>query len=379
MDINDYRVRIDQIDTELLSLLEERMRVAEGIAQYKKENSIPITDAIREREVIEEITDESSPDLAYYNRVLFTTLMEMSKDHQAKVIDQETQIAEDIKEALKNSPKDFPERPLVACQGVEGAYSQEACGRIFKMPKIMFMKNFRGVFAAINGGLCQYGILPIENSTAGSVNQVYDLMMEYNFHIVKSIKVKINHSLLSNKGAAKESIRDIYSHPQALAQCDEYIKKMPMVTVHVCENTAEAAKMVAESGRTDVAAIASSENRDLYGLEVIEEAIQDNDNNYTRFICITKDLEIFPGANRTSLMLVTNHKPGSLYQVLARFNAMGINIIKLESRPIPSTDFEFMFYFDIDEFVYSDNFIRMINQLNLNCREFIYLGSYIEL
>ncbi len=379
MDINDYRVRIDQIDTELLSLLEERMRVAEGIAQYKKENSIPITDAIREREVIEEITDESSPDLAYYNRVLFTTLMEMSKDHQAKVIDQETQIAEDIKEALKNSPKDFPERPLVACQGVEGAYSQEACGRIFKMPKIMFMKNFRGVFAAINGGLCQYGILPIENSTAGSVNQVYDLMMEYNFHIVKSIKVKINHSLLSNKGAAKESIRDIYSHPQALAQCDEYIKKMPMVTVHVCENTAEAAKMVAESGRTDVAAIASSENRDLYGLEVIEEAIQDNDNNYTRFICITKDLEIFPGANRTSLMLVTNHKPGSLYQVLARFNAMGINIIKLESRPIPSTDFEFMFYFDIDESVYSDNFIRMINQLNLNCREFIYLGSYIEL
>ena len=137
--------------------------------------------------------------------------------------------------------------------------------------------------------------------------------------------------------------------------------------------------MVAESGRTDVAAIASSENRDLYGLEVIEEAIQDNDNNYTRFICITKDLEIFPGANRTSLMLVTNHKPGSLYQVLARFNAMGINIIKLESRPIPSTDFEFMFYFDIDESVYSDNFIRMINQLNLNCREFIYLGSYIEL
>ena len=379
MDINDYRARIDQIDTELMSLLEERMRVAEGIAQYKKENSIPITDAMREREVIEEITDESSPDLAYYNRILFTTLMEMSKDHQAKVIDQETKIAEDIKEALQYSPKDFPERPLVACQGVEGAYSQEACERFFKMPKIMFMKNFRGVFAAINGGLCQYGILPIENSTAGSVNQVYDLMMEYNFHIVKSIKVKINHSLLSNKGASKEGIRDIYSHPQALAQCEEYIKKMPMVTVHVCENTAEAAKMVAESGRTDVAAIASSENRDLYGLDVIEEAIQDNDNNYTRFICITKELEIFPGANRTSLMLTTNHKPGSLYQVLARFNAMGINIIKLESRPIPSTDFEFMFYFDIDESVYSENFIRMINQLNLNCKEFIYLGSYIEL
>lgn len=162
-------------------------------------------------------------------------------------------------------------------------------------------------------------------------------------------------------------------------QCDDYLKHFPHAKITVCENTAEAAKMVAESDRDDVAALASYECGKLYGLECLEEAVQDNGNNYTRFICISKKLEIYPGADKTSLMLVVSHQPGSLYNVLARFNALGIQIFKLESRPIPQRDFDYMFYFDIVSEVHSDEFVRLINQLEEMTREFKYLGSYMEI
>ena len=304
--------------------------------------------------------------------------MEMSKDHQAKVIDQETQIAEDIKEALKNSPKDFPERPLVACQGVEGAYSQEACGRIFKMPKIMFMKNFRGVFAAINGGLCQYGILPIENSTAGSVNQVYDLMMKHRFRIVRSVRVKVDHCLAARKGVKLNDLKEVISHEQALAQCAEFLKGLGNVRTTAYENTAAAAKAVAESGRDDVAAICSKRCADLYGLECLQSDMQDQGANFTRFICISKDLEIYPGADKTSIMAVTTHTPGALYKLLGRFYAFGVNLTKLESRPLPDRNFEFMFYFDLEKSVNSPDFAGMIGEISELCEQFEYLGSYSE-
>lgn len=379
MDISDYRKAIDKIDRELVEKIEERMRVAEKIAEYKKEKDLPITDYLRERQLLDKICDLSSEDMAGYNRIMFSTLMEVSKDHQRKIALQDAKIVDEIKKALEETPKELPERPVVACQGVAGAYSQEASDKFFKMPKLMYVKNFNGVFAAIDSGLCQYGVLPIENSTAGSVNQVYDLMMKHNFHIVKSLRLKIDHNLLGCKGATKESIKEIFSHEQAIAQCDEYLKQYPNAKITICENTAEAAKSVAESGRTDVAALASYNSAKFYNLDVIESAVQDQDNNYTRFICITKKLEIYPGANKTSIMMVVDHKPGSLYNVLSRFNAMGINLVKLESRPLPEREFEFMFYFDIECSAYSAEFVRMMNQLEEMSREFKYLGSYVEM
>ena len=378
MDIQDYRTQIDEIDRELIKKMEERMRISEKIAQYKDENGLRILDPVRERKLLDRVQEQSSPDLAYYNRMLFSSIMEMSRDHQVRTLNKSTPLTEQIMDAIENTPKTFPEAPSVACQGVQGAYSQQACDKMFKMAVIMYMKNFRGVFAAIDAGLCHYGVLPIENSTAGSVNQVYDLMQEYHFHIVRSMRIRIDHCLLVNSGTNKEDIKDIYSHEQALSQCEDYLKHFPMATLHVCENTAEAAKMVAESGRHDAAAIGSVENGELYGLECLEESIQDRDNNYTRFICIAKDLEIYPGADRTSIMIVLRHEAGSLYQAMARFNAMGINLLKLESRPLPSREFEFMFYFDIEESVYTEAFAQMINQLQEMSLEFRYLGSYEE-
>lgn len=273
-ELKEYREKIDKIDREIIKCFDERMRVAEDIGKYKEKRQLPISDLIRENEKIDAITDMASPDMASYTRLLYNMIMEMSKDHQRNIMGKESTLIKEIHTALEETPKVFPDRAIVACQGVSGAYSQQACEKIFKMPKIMYVKNFNGVFAAIDKGLCQYGILPLENSTAGSVNQIYDLMMKYNFHIVKSVKLKINHSLLAPMGVKKENIKEIFSHEQAIAQCEEYLKEFKDVKITVCENTAEAAKQVATSGRKDVAALASSVCGELYGLNCLEEGMQ---------------------------------------------------------------------------------------------------------
>jgi chorismate mutase/prephenate dehydratase len=268
---------------------------------------------------------------------------------------------------------------MVACQGVEGAYAQIACEKMFKSPMIMYFKNFDGIFNAIDQGLCQYGILPIENSTAGSVKKVYDLMISKNFKIVRSVRVKIDHCLLAKKGTQLSDITEIFSHEQAINQCSSFLSSLgSKIKITPVENTARAAQIVAESERTDIASLSSRSCAELYSLETLVSSAQDNGNNHTRFICITNNTEIYPGADRTSLMIVAPHKPGSLYKILSRFNALGINRLKLESRPIPDRDFEFAFYFDLESSVYSPRLASLLAELERECDEFTYLGSYSE-
>ena len=261
---------------------------------------------------------------------------------------------------------------------MEGAYSQIACDKLFAMPDIVYFKSFEGVFQAVEQGLCEYGVLPIENSSHGTVSAVYDLMRHYKFHILRSIKVQINHMLLANPGAKKETIREIFSHEQALGQCAAYLKQFPDAKITVVENTAVAAKRVGESGRTDVAAISSRDCAALYGLAILEEDVQDAASNFTRFICITKELRIYPGASRISLMLSLPHRPGALYAMIAKFSALGLNLIKIESRPIPGRDFEFLFYFDMEASVYSDEVLSLLGELSEEPELFILLGCYSE-
>ena len=184
--------------------------------------------------------------------------------------------------------------------------------------------------------------------------------------------------LLALPGVKMEDITEIYSHEPALGQCSKFLTGLNGVRVLPCDNTPMAAKMVAEKGDRHAAAISSHPCAALYGLTCLNDSIQDSDNNYTRFICISKKLEIYPGADKTSLMVVLPHRPGSLYQILARFYALGLNLIKLESRPLPDREFEFMFYFDLETSVYSDAFLRMVDDLSAICEEFQYLGSYSE-
>lgn len=378
MDLKECRSQIDNIDQELVRLFCRRMELSANIAQYKKANNLPIYVPTREREILQDVAKQAGPEMGNYTRVLYSMLFELSRSYQCKCNLESTPLYQEITSSIENTPKLFPQAPMVACQGVEGAYAQIACEKIFKDPFIMYFKNFDAIFGAIEQGLCQYGILPIENSTAGSVKKVYDLMIKHNFSIVRTFRLKIDHNLLANPGAAIDGIKEIYSHEQAINQCTDFLKNFSNVKIIPVENTAVAANMVAQSGRLDVAALSSHACEELYGLKSLADSVQDKGNNRTRFICISKNLEIYPGSDKTSIMMVLSHKPGALYKVLARMYTLGINVVKLESRPIPDRDFEFMFYFDLETSIYSEEFVQLMCELDDLCEEFKYLGSYTE-
>ena len=377
MDLSQYREQIDQIDDELIQLFARRMETAAQIAQWKRQAGKPVMDAGRERAKLLDVMNKCPAEFKDYAVSLYSLLFELSRSYQHRILDSSSALTEQISAAIAHTAPLFPKTASVACQGVEGAYSQLACEKLFRLPNIFYFNSFDAVFSAIEKGLCRYGIIPLENSTAGSVNKVYDLMMRHNFRIVRSVRLKVDHNLLVKPGTKLEDIQEIYSHEQAINQCARYLQKFSGVKIIPCENTAMAAKYVSEAGG-GAAALSSRSCAKLYGLACLEESVQDQGNNYTRFICISKELEIYPGANRTSLMMVLPHTPGSLYKVLSRFYALGINLNKLESRPLPERDFEFMFYFDLDTPVYSPQFIQLMGELQNICEEFNYLGSYSE-
>ena len=379
MELNDIRNEIDKIDAELIELYKKRMTLSARVAEYKRANDIPVLDSSRERDLLNKVSKLSGEEFEEYTRTLYSTILDLSKSYQHKILGNTSTLYSNIENAVENTPKVFPECASVACQGVEGAYSQIAAEKLFRLPTITYFSNFNSVFSAIDAKMCRYGILPIENSTAGSVKQVYDLMKEHNFKIVRSVRVKIDHDLLAKKGTKLSDIKEIYSHEQAINQCQKFLSTLPRdVKITCVENTAKAALIVSTSNRNDVASLSSHFCKEQYGLSVIAKHVQDNANNQTRFICITKDLEVYPGADKTSLMLVTPHKPGSLYKILSRFNSLGINLLKLESRPIPESNFEFMFYFDLESSVYSDRLAQLLSELEQVCEDFTYLGTYSE-
>lgn len=379
MNLEELRKEIDVIDDKLLAAFQERMAVVAKVGETKKEGDLPVLDAARERAKLEDISSKLPDELQQYGYFLWSMLFEISRSHQSALNPNPSPLRREIESAMADTPNLFPPRATVACQGVEGAYSQLACNKLFQRPQVMFFGSFESVFSAIENGFCDYGVLPLENSTAGSVNQVYDLMISHNCKIVRSARLKVDHNLLAKKGCRMEDIQEVFSHPQAISQCSAFLEKMGKnVKITPCENTAAAAEAVAKSQRKDVAAICSHNCISLYSLECLASDIQDRGDNYTRFICISKKLQIFPGADKTSLLVSLPHRPGSLYQILARFYTLGLNLIKLESRPIPGRDFEFMFYFDLETSVYSEEFIRMVDDLSSICEEFQYLGSYSE-
>lgn len=377
-ELEQLRGDIDAIDRQIVDLMKQRMETVAQVAEYKKANNIPVLDSGRERALLSKVGQEAGEELADYIQSMYRTIMAASRSYENGKLGRGSKVYDGIKKAMEETPQLFPQRPTVACQGIEGAYSQIACDRLFKAPSILYFQSFDHVFKAVESGMCQYGILPIENSTAGSVNAVYDLMIRHNFSIVRSARLKVSHNLLAKPGTKLEDIRDIYSHEQAISQCAGFLVGLKNVAVHVVENTAVAARMVAQSDRSDVAALSSRLCAEQYDLEIVRDNVQDQDNNYTRFICISKKPEIYPGADRTSLMMTLPHKPGTLYNVLAKFYALNINLQKLESRPLPNREFEFMFYFDVEASVYAPEMEKLFRDLEAESEQLRYLGTYHE-
>jgi len=378
--LGELREKIDSIDENLLSLFEQRMAAVSEIAAYKKSSGMPVLDSQREAEKLNAVSEKAKPETEQYARILYNTLFDLSRSYQRSSIrGKQSALCKTINDAVAGTPQLFPEKATVACQGVVGAYSELAATRLFKQPAIQYFKTFDSVFSAIENGFCKYGVLPLENSSAGSVNKVYSLMQSRNFYIVRSVRMKIDHCLAVPEGVKLQDIREIISHEQALAQCATFLEQLgPAVKITACENTAAAAEAAATSERRDLAAICSHRGATMYGLNILKQDIQDRSNNYTRFICISKNLEIYPGADSSSIILTLPHEPGSLYKALGRFYALGINLAKLESRPLPERDFDIMFYLTMETSVYSDTLAKLLDDMQGFAQEFKYLGSYSE-
>ena len=376
--LEQSREAIDRIDRELVKLFCERMGVSADVAEYKRSVGKAVTDAARERALLCKISELAGPEMEEYVRTLYASILSISKAYQHERLNTSSKLEKKISTAVKETSPFFPARAKVACQGVEGAYSLKATEKLFACPEVSFYKTFDDVFAAIDRGECRYGVLPIENSTAGSVTQIYDLMSNHRFYIVRALRLKVDHCLLAKPGTKKEDIKEIVSHQQALSQCAGYIASMNGVKATAFPNTAKAAEFVKDAGE-GYAAIANKDCADIYGLTVLEEDIQDNGNNYTRFICISKTPEIYPGADKTSIVLTVPHKPGSLSRLLTQIDAMNINLTKLESRPMPGHDFEFLFYFDLESPIESPALLRLLGELESSSEKFRYLGTYREM
>ncbi len=378
MDLGECRKEIDQINNEMLELFIKRMEISKAVAEYKLENSLPILNHARERDILHDMTVKAGEKYGNYVKVLYSVLLDLSRSYQSALMSGSTSVSDAITGTLESSPKLLPKNTEVACQGTEGAYSQIAADKLFGLEKIKYYKTFEDVFKAVRDGVCSYGVLPIENSTYGTVVEVYDLMKKYSFQIVRAVRLPIRHALLAPNGVRLEDIREVISHPQALGQCGEFFSSHPDIKVTTGVNTALSAEYVAGSGRRDIAAIASPECAELYGLTVLSKDIQNAAINTTRFICISKDACIFPGANKISIMLTLPHTPGSLYNTLAKFTAQGLNLTKLESRPIAGTDFEAQFYFDFEASPYDKNVLALLDDLSRDCESFSFLGAYSE-
>jgi chorismate mutase/prephenate dehydratase len=379
MELSDYRKQIDNIDDEICRLFAQRMNVVNEIGEFKRSHDVPVSSSSREREVLARISKQLPEDLEDFGRVLYRSMFDVSKAYEAMYKEKDSPLYKAISGLINADPAPFPKRAVVACQGREGAYSQIAAEKLFEVPEIMYNSTFEGVIRMVTDGLCEYGILPIENSTAGSVNEIYDLLIRYNVHIVRSTRVRIDHQLLAAKGAQLKDIKTIYSHPQAIDQCSHFLSTLKGVNIIPFDNTAMAAQKVSKDPSCSTASISSKSCADLYNMEVLARNIQNFDSNHTRFICIAKDARIYPGANRTSIMMVVSHKPGTLFSVLSKFNATGANLDKLESRPIPGRDFEFMFYFDIELSIYDKKFASLISELDHCGEQFKYFGTYQEI
>ena len=380
MELGDIRKEIDAIDGEIAQLFVRRMKAAASVAAAKRESGKPVLDPARERAVLAKAAAAVGPDFESEGRLLFSTLMALSRGHQRRLLSTGGAFVRMLEKAVADTPPRFPTQATVACPGAEGGYSQQAASALVQTPSILYFKDFNAVFSAVEQGMCEYGVLPVENSAAGSVTQVYDLMAKHDFKIVKAKKLRIRHVLLAQRGVRLGDVREIASHPHALAQCSEFLQAHPDVKAVPASNTAAAADALAKSGRRDAAVIASRDCAALYGLDVLAEDISDAASNYTRFILISRKCEIYPDASKVSLTMSLAHRPGALADVLMRFAAAGVNLAKLESRPVPGSDFEFRFVFDLEASPRDPAVADLLAGLagDPSVERFVFLGGYAE-
>lgn len=376
MSLDEIRKEIDHIDKELISLFCQRMECSKKVAEEKAKNNTPILNTKREKEILDHVFTEAG-EYGESTRLLYSTILELSRALQHDMLGSGAELRNTILNAQNDIPFNSSDVRL-ACFGKAGTFAHAAARKLFPNVEPIFCGKFRNVFEAVSKGEAEFGIIPIENSSAGSVIDVYDLMLEYRFYICTAVDIPVSQCLAVIPNTKLEDIQTVYSHPQALAQCAEFLNTYNLKSVP-CESTALAATMIADKKNKAYAAICSEEAAENSDLEILQKNIQANKNNCTRFIVITKQLSIPQNADKISLCFSLPHVTGSLYSTLCRFAAHGLNLTKIESRPIVGKSFEYLFYLDFTGNVHNEPVLNLLCALSDEMSEFSFLGNYKEI
>jgi len=365
-ELDKLRKEIDLCDKDLVEIFEKRMDLVKKVANYKNNNSMDVLNKDREKEVIDKNL-EYLDNINFKNNLedFFENVMRISREIQNKEVQSNKKIPNNI----------LADDLCVGYQGVSGSFSEKALLDYFGKKTIFFnFDDFEDVFKAIDSGKINYGILPIENTSTGGIDIIYDLLRKYNFYIVGEQKIKINHNLLGTKGTKFKDIKEVYSHPQGFMQCSEFLDKNWKLIFS--RNTAVSAKYIKEQNDKTKVAIASKKAAKLYGLDVLFSNINDNNNNYTRFIIVADNLKISDKCNKISIVFTVDHKPGSLFNVIKEFNNNKLNILKIQSRPILNKPWEYFFYLDFEGNTKEKISKEVLELIKKRCIYFKLLGNY---
>ena len=380
-ELKEYRDRIDTIDRQLAELFQQRMDVVEQIGRYKLKRDMPVLDAKREREVLAAKTtlaqDEgAAADLAAF----FEEIMAISRRRQRKLVHEQGEEPGYVRCKKAMAAARTPvAKPKVVYQGVAGAYSEMACVNFFGSgSENIGLEQFEDVFEALKKGEADYAVLPIENSTSGAIRQVYDLMTQYECSIVGETTVKVEHCLMAPKGASLETITHVYSHEQGLFQSDRFLNAYPGWVQVPCADTAGAGQYVAQTGDVTKAAICSERAAELYGLEILVRGTNHNANNTTRFVVVSPVMELRSGADKISTVFSLPHEAGSLHRIMTIFAVNGLNMTKLESRPMPGRSWEYMFFLEFTGSLNAPEMDGVLRELSQTAADFRVLGNFVS-
>lgn len=368
MNLDEIRVDIDKIDKDIVELIKKRMNLSLSVAEYKINNGKKVFDAEREKAILDKV-DNLGGKYGHAARLIYSTIMEQSRALQYPLVNSEL--------GIKAESLDPDSVKKVACQGVKGAYSYATAKQLYKNAEIIFCERFSDVFDAVEKGDAEIGVVPVENSWAGSVHEVYDLLIDRKFYIANAVDARISHNLIGTSDAEIGDIKQALSHEQALRQCAEFLDKKDIEPIG-CINTAIGVKKAAEMNNKQIGAIGSTAAANEFGMKILAQNIASSDCNITRFVSVSNKFYTSEKADKISIVFSIPHKPGALYSVFSRFAAAGLNMSKIESRPIKNHNFEYLFYVDLIGKLISKDTLCTINSLSEELDEFTLMGNYEE-
>lgn len=369
MTLDDLRLEIDKIDLQLKELFKKRMSISEKVAEIKSKTGDKILKPQREVQVIDKLTEDIPLDLKLEYISFIKKIMEVSRTFQYR---KTLKLGTDFEIRCVHHE---PELDKICYQGLPSSYSELTTNNMFPGHDTYHVDTFEEVFLEVNQGNAQIGIVPLENTTAGNIDEVYDLLLQYDLYINYSCVTKVEHCLAAIEGATLEGIKEVYSHPQAIAQSREFLKDHNIHPIQ-SRNTAVAASYVAEQNSLTMGAICSKEAADRYGLVVIAEGINHNKQNATKFVAISKDLICNKNHNKIGIVFACPHRSGSLASVLGIFADHGVNLTEIHSRPDGKKSWEYLFYVDFTGNLMSEGIKALIYQLTEELPFIKILGSY---